>query len=59
MIILKLLNIKTNDLAYLGYDRSYDRNAVIVLATDHLRPKNMYMQVHGLPNMDPGAQVSI
>ena len=24
----------TNDIAYLGYDRSYDRNTVIVQATD-------------------------
>jgi len=25
-----------NDLAFLDYDRSYDRNAVIVLATDRM-----------------------
>ena len=31
MIIIK--KFKPNDLAYLDYDRSYDRNTVIVLAT--------------------------
>ena len=34
MIIFKLLNLTTNDLAYLGYDRSYNRKMVIVQATD-------------------------
>ena len=34
-IIFKLLNVVTNDLAYWGYDRSYDRKTVIVKATDH------------------------
>ena len=34
LIIFKLLNVTTNDLAYLGYDHSYDRNTVIVQATD-------------------------
>jgi len=33
LIIFKLLNVTTNDLAYLSYDRSYDRNTVIVQAT--------------------------
>ena len=33
LIIFKLLNVTTNDIAYLGYDRSYDRNTVIVQAT--------------------------
>ena len=34
LIIFKLLNVTTNNLAYLGYDRSYDRNTVIVQATE-------------------------
>ena len=29
----RILSSKTNVLAYLDYDRSYDRNTVIVLAT--------------------------
>ena len=33
LIIFKLLNVTTNNPDYLGYDRSYDRNRVIVQAT--------------------------
>ena len=35
MIIIKFL--KPNDLAYLDYERSYDRNTVIVLLTTVLQ----------------------
>ena len=33
LLNFKLLNVTINDLAYLGYDRSYERNTVIVQAT--------------------------
>ena len=38
LIIFKLLNITTNDLAYLGYNHSYSRNRFLVQATDSYLP---------------------
>ena len=34
LIVFKLMNKTTYNLAYLDYDRNYDRNTVIVQATD-------------------------
>ena len=45
LILFKLLNVMTNDLAYLGYDRSYNRNTVIVQATGHKWVANLSPEV--------------
>ena len=44
LIIFKLLNVTTYDLAYLGFDRSYDHNTVIVQATGADIMKNFHTE---------------